>query len=112
MARERLEPSEINSDAQRCYVFLAKLTAAMLLPQTNEFCTKDLKRRVFEQSVDGPLGKCHRILDETINITSTDRGFRTNNHAVATYDQIKKGLLFCPKIFKESDENRTQTLSL
>ena len=77
-----------------------------------EFCTEDLRRRVLEQSVDGPLEKCRLVLDKNISITSTDRGFRTKNHAVATYDPSKKGLFFCQKTFKESNGNRTQPLSL
>ena len=32
------------------------------------------------------------VLDEAINLTSTNRGFRTINHMVTTYEQTKKGL--------------------
>ena len=57
-----------------------------------KFSSKGLNKRVLEQSVVGNLDKYHRVSDEK-NITSTDRAFRANNHAVTTYEQIKKS--FC-----------------
>ena len=60
--------------------------------KTFEFSSKCLNKRVMEQSVDGPLEKYRRVLNEKVNFTSNNRGFRTNNHSVATYEQVKKGL--------------------
>ena len=40
------------------------------------------------------MSKYRRVLDEAINLTSTNRGFRTTNHMLATYEQTKKGLIF------------------
>ena len=54
-----------------------------------KFISKGVNKRILEQSGDGPLDKFRRVLDEQVNITSTNRGFRTNNHAVATYEQVK-----------------------
>ena len=37
-------------------------------------------------------------MDEVLNVTSTNRGFRTKQHVVATYEQTKEGLShFYPK---------------
>ena len=66
-----------------------------------KFSSKDLNKRVLEQSGDGPLEKYRRVLNEKINVTSNNRGFRTNNHSVATYEQNTKGLsYFYPKRFR------------
>ena len=63
-----------------------------------KFSSKDLTERVLERSGDGLFDKYYTILDEKTNITSANRGFRTNNYTVATYEQIKKGLsLFMQK---------------
>ena len=60
--------------------------------------SKGLNKRVLEQSGDGPLEKYRRVLNEKVNVTSNKRGFRTNSHSVATYEQVKKGLsYFYPK---------------
>ena len=63
-----------------------------------KFSSKGLNKRVLEQSGDVPLEKFRRGLNEKVNVTSNKRGFRTNNHSVATYEQVKKGLsYFYPK---------------
>ena len=52
-------------------------------------------------------------MEEIINLTSTNRGFRTINHCVATYEQTKKGLLyFYPKQKVLSDGIHTVPLNL
>ena len=56
--------------------------------------SKALNKRVLEQSGDGPLEMYRRVLNEKIKVTLNNRGFRTNNHSVATYEQIKKGLSY------------------
>ena len=58
------------------------------------FSIKSLNKRVLEQSGDEPLKKYRRVLNEKVNVTSNNGGFRTNNHSVATYEQIKKGLSY------------------
>ena len=35
-----------------------------------------------------------RVLIEKLDVTSYNRGFRTNNHFSATYEQVKKGLSY------------------
>ena len=63
-----------------------------------------------EQIGDGPLEKYRRVLDEEVNqqaeVTSTNRGFRTNNHVVATCGHFKTKLsYFYPKKFSRVTEN-------
>ena len=68
------------------------------------FSGKGLNKHVLEKSVEGPLGKYRRDLNEKVNVTSNNRGFRTNNHSVATYEQVKKGLCyFYPKRIVEME---------
>ena len=42
-----------------------------------------MNKLVLEQSDVGPWEKIRRFLDKNMNIKSTNRGFQTNNHAVA-----------------------------
>ena len=78
-----------------------------------KFSSKGLNKRVLEDSGDGPLAKYRRVLDEAINFTSTNRGFRTINHMVATYEQTKKGLsYFYPKRQVQDDGIHTKPLNL
>ena len=66
--------------------------------------SKSLNKRTLEENGDGPIEKFRRVIDEIINLTPTNRGFRTINHCVATYEQTKKGLsYFYPKRIVQSD---------
>ena len=58
----------------------------------HKFSSKGLNKLVVEESGDGLLEKYRRVLNERINVTSNSRGIRTNNHSVATYEQVKKTL--------------------
>ena len=78
-----------------------------------KFNSKGLNKRVLEEKSDGPLEKYRRVLNEKVNVTSNNRGFRTNNHSVATYEQVEKGLsYFYPKRIVETDGIHTQPLIL
>ena len=69
-----------------------------------KFSSKSLNRRVLEQSGDGRLEKYRRVLDEKVNVTSNNGRSRSNNHSVASYEQVNKGLsYFYPKPKVESD---------
>ena len=35
-----------------------------------------------------------KVLDEAVSLKSTNRGLKTMNHVVATYEQTKKGLSY------------------
>ena len=57
------------------------------------------------------MAKYRKVLDETKNVISTNRLFRTKSPCVATYEQIQKGhSYFYPKRIFESD--RIPTLQL
>ena len=78
-----------------------------------KFSSKGLNKRTLEETGDGPMEKYRRVMDEIINLTSTNRGFRTINHCVATYEQTKKGLsYFYPKRVVLADGIHTEHLIL
>ena len=78
-----------------------------------KFSSKGVNERVLEQSGDGPLEKDRRVLNEKVNVPSNNRGFRTYNHSVASYQQVKKGLsYFYPRKIVETDGIHTQPLNL
>ena len=53
------------------------------------------------------------VLNEKVNVTSNKRGFRTNNHFLGTYEQVKKGLsYFYSKRIIETDGIHTQPPNL
>ena len=59
------------------------------------------------------MAKYRKVLHETENISSTNRGFRTKNHRVATYEQTKKGLSYShPTRLVESDGIHTLPLKV
>ena len=77
------------------------------------FISKGLNTRTLEDCGVGPMAKYRKVLDEIVNVTSTNRGFRTVQHSVATYEQTKKGLFyFYPKRIVDSDGIHIRPLSL
>ena len=78
-----------------------------------KFSSKGLNKRVLEDYGDRPMSKYRRVLDEAINLTSINRGFRTKNNMVATYEQTKKGpKCFYPKRQVQDDGIHTKPLNL
>ena len=78
-----------------------------------KFSSKRLNKRTLEDCGDGPMAKYRKLLDEFINVTSTNRGFRTVNRSVATYEQTKNGLYhFYPKRIVDADGIHTRPLKL
>ena len=78
-----------------------------------KFSSKGFNQRTLEDCGDGALAKYRKALDEFINVTSTNRGFRTVHPSVATYEHTKKGLsYFYPKRFVNADGIQTRPLSL
>ena len=110
MIRKSLAYLKKSSDVRRCYVYVVRHTAAMTSPLVNlNLAVKVSTNAYLKQSGDGPVEKYWRVLNQTVNVTSNKRGFRTNNHSVATYEQVKKGLsYFYPKRIVESDGIHTQ----
>ena len=75
--------------------------------------SKGLNKRVLDQSGNGPLEKYRTVLNEKVNVTSNNKGFRKNNHSVATYEQVRKGLSsFYPKRIVKTVGIHTQSLKL
>ena len=79
-----------------------------------KFSSKGLNKRALEDCRDGgPMSKYCKVLEESVNVTSTNRRFRTIQHSVATYEQTKKGLsYFHPKRIVEEDGIHTKHLHL
>ena len=78
-----------------------------------KFRSMGLNKRTLEDCGDGPMSKCRKVSEEEVNVTSTNRGFRTMKHSVTTYEQTKKGLFyFYPKRPVEEDGIRTKPLEL
>ena len=79
----------------------------------HKFSSKGLNKRVLEQSGDGPLEKYRRVLNKKVYVTSNNRGVRTNNHSVATHEQVRKGLSYVyPNRIVETDGIHTQPHNL
>ena len=79
-----------------------------------KFNSERHKKRTLQDSDDGgPMSKYRKVLEESVNVTSTNTGFRTIQHSVATYEQRKKRLFyFCPKRRVEEDGIHTKPLHL
>ncbi len=78
-----------------------------------KFRSKGLNKITLDDCGDEPMTKYRKVLEEAVNVTSTNRGFRTMKHSVATYEQTKKGLsYFYPKRLVEEDGIHTKLLDL
>ena len=55
-----------------------------------KFSSKSLKKRTLNDFGDGPMTQYLKVLDEFINVTSTNKGFRAAHYSVATCEQTKK----------------------
>ena len=78
-----------------------------------KFSSKGLNKKTLEDCGDGPMAKYRKVLDEIINVTSTNRGFRTVHHSAATYEQTKKRLSYVyPKRIVNVDGIHTRPLNL
>ena len=96
--RENRVFSRRNSGAQKCCVSVARPIVAMMLRRTSiSSAAKGLNKRTFEDSGYGPMTKYQKVLIEQENVTSTNRGFRTKDHSIATYEQTKKGIFSTPR---------------
>ena len=78
-----------------------------------KFSSKGLNKRTLEVCGEGPMSNYRKVLEEAVIVTSTNRGFRTMKHSVATYEQTKKGSsYFFPKRLVEEDGIHTKPLDL
>ena len=78
--------------------------------------SKGLNKKTLEYCVDGPMAKYRKVPDEIINVTSTNKGFRTVHHSVTVWllmNRPKTGLsYFCPKRIVDADGIHTRPLKL
>ena len=59
------------------------------------------------------MSKYRKVLEEAVNVTSTNTGFRMIEHSAATYEQTKERLsCFYPKRVVEEDGIHTKPLHL
>ena len=78
-----------------------------------KFSSRGLNKRTLEDCGHGTMSKYRKVLEEAVNVTSTNRGFRTMKHSVATCEQTKKGLsCFDPKRLVEEDGIHTKSLDM
>ena len=64
--------------------------------RTNKYKSsrKRLKKRTLEECGDGgPMSKNRKVLEEAVNVTSTDRGFRTIRHMLIRMNKQRKDCL-------------------
>ena len=97
-------------------LWLCSKTYCCYHKHTNKYklSSKRLNKRTLEDCGDGgPMSKYRKVLEESVNVTSTNRGFRTIQHTVATYEQTEKGLsYFYPKRIVEEDGIHSKPLHL
>ena len=78
-----------------------------------KFSSKGSNKRTLDDCGDGPMAKYRKVLDEFINVTSTNRGFRTAHHSAPTYEQTRKGLSYLyPKRIVDADGIHTRPSNL
>lgn len=74
-----------------------------------KFSSKGINKNHLEE----PLKKFRRVIKEQVNVSSTNRGFRTVDNMVKTYEQTKKGLAyFYPKRKVSEDGIHTTPLDI
>ena len=80
-------------------ICLCSITFCCNYSQLNNFTfsSEKLRKRTLEDSGDGPISKCRKVLEEVIIVTSTNWGFRTIQHDVATYEQRRDCHTFIPR---------------
>ena len=79
-----------------------------------KFSSKGLNKGTLEDCDNGgQMSNYRKMLEESVKVTSTNRGFRTIQHSVAMYEQTKKGLsYFHPKRIVQEDGVHTKPIHL
>ena len=76
MINENLVFSKRSSVVRKSCVCAVKPNVVMTpIPKEYKFSSKGLNKRTLEDCGDGPMAKYRKVLDEFINVTSTNRGF-------------------------------------
>ena len=88
---ENLGYSKKNSVAQKRFVCVTKQIAVM----TNNLINSNLVAKTWiKERLKTVVSKYSKVFEQVMNVTSTNRGFRTLQHAVATNEQTKKGVSY------------------
>ena len=78
-----------------------------------DFISKGLNKRTLEDTGNEPMSRYRQLPDETVNLKSTNRGFKTPNYIFETKEKTKKGLgYFYPKREVLNDGMYTKPLNL
>ena len=107
--RESRDYLKKNSGVPKCCACVAKPIVATIerVTSTNSLAMDTIKDLWKTVEMD-PCQK-NAVLEEAVNVTSTNRGIRSMTHSVATYKQTKKGLsFFYPKRLVEEDGRHTK----
>ena len=91
MIRESRDYLKKNSGVRKCCACVAKPIVATIerVTSTNSVA-RDSKKELWKTAEMDPMTKYRKVLEEAINVTSTNREFRKMKHSVATYEQTKK----------------------
>ena len=113
---DKREP-DLFKEEFRCRETLCLCTKSYCCYDSNsnqhKFSSKSLNKRMLEDCGDGLMAKYRKVLNEFINVTSTNRGFRTVHYSVATFEQTKKRLFyFYPKRIVDADGIHTRPLNM
>ena len=101
------------SDVPKCCASVVKLFCCNnSKSQTYKFSSKGLNKCALEDSGDGPMANHRQVLDESVNLKSTSRGFETINRTIAFYEQTKKKAAIFNKRGFEWDGIHTKPLNL
>ena len=114
MMRESQVSSKKSLDVQKCCVSVAKHIVFMINRLTTTSLAAKISKKTLEECDDGgPMSKYRKVLAEAVKVTSTNRGFRTIQHSVATYEKTKKGRSYSySKRMVEEDGIHTKPLHL
>ena len=116
MKHNKREPGPFKEEI-RCTQMLCLCSKTYCCYDSNsnkyKFSSKGLNKITLEDCGYSSMTKYRKVLDEFINVTSTERGFRTVHHSVVTYVQTNKGLsYFCPKRIVDADGIHNRPLNL
>ena len=94
MKREIRVSSKESLDVQKCCVPVAEYIVVLInrLISTS-LAAMDSTKKTLEDCGDEPMSKSRKAMEESVIVTSTNKGFRTIQHSVATYEQTKKDCL-------------------
>ena len=111
MTRESRDCLKKTSGVTKCCACVAKPIFATIerVTSTNSVARDSIKE-LWKTGDGGPMSKYRKVLEEAVNVTSTNRGFRSMKHGVATYEQTRKGVY--PKRLVEEDRIHTKPLDL